>query len=87
MLVVGTWAGLRDQLKTYGTTLTRGAVVAQFEDQFASVRRLHFVMAESARHFVMFDAPKWFLAQLDTFLSDPAAAVLERGFPRAPAKQ
>lgn len=87
VLVVGSWAGLRDQLKAYGTTLTRNAVLSQFRDQFAQVRQLRFVLSDTARHFIMFDTPEWFFAQLDAFLSDPASAVRDRGLPSAPARQ
>jgi hypothetical protein len=57
-------------------------MVARFRDQYAELRRLHFAMAESARHFVMFDDPAWFFAQLDAFLADPAKATAVRGFTR-----
>ena len=79
-LVLGTWSGLHDQLKAYGVDLTRAAVVQTFEQQFAKLPRLHFALAETARHFIMFDDPQWFFAQLDAFLADPAKSVSVRGF-------
>jgi hypothetical protein len=79
-LVLGTWSGLRDQVKAYGVDLTRAAVVQTFDQQFTKLQRLHFALAETARHFIMFDDPAWFFAQLDAFLADPAASVADRGF-------
>lgn len=79
-LVLGTWAGLHDQLKAYGQDLPREAFVETFDQQFAKLSRLHFAMAERARHFMMFDDPDWFFAQLDAFLSRPDAVVQTRGF-------
>jgi pimeloyl-ACP methyl ester carboxylesterase len=79
-LVLGTWSGLHEQLKQYGMNLSREDVVATFETQFEEVKRLRFVLSETARHFIMFDDPQWFFEQLDAFLTDPAASVVERGF-------
>jgi len=81
-LVLGTWAGLHDQLKTYGMDLPREAFVQTFQEQFAKLSRLHFAMAERARHFIMFDDPAWFFAQLDAFLAKPDEVVRSRGFDR-----
>lgn len=80
VLVLGTWAGLSDQGKSFGASISRAAVVDQFEQQFANLPQLHFALAEHARHFVMFDDPMWFFAQLDAFLAHPAAATGDRGF-------
>jgi pimeloyl-ACP methyl ester carboxylesterase len=79
-LVLGTWAGLHEQLKAYGTDLSRAAVVETFEQQFARLPHLHFALAETARHFIMYDDPQWFFAQVDAFLADPAKVVSDRGF-------
>jgi pimeloyl-ACP methyl ester carboxylesterase len=81
-LVLGTWAGLHDQLKAYGIDLPRSAFEQTFETQFAKLPRLHFAMAERARHFIMFDDPAWFFAQLDGFLANPDTTVKTRGFER-----
>jgi len=78
-LVLGSWSGLHDQLKSYGVDLSRAAVVQTFDQQFAGLPRLHFALAETARHFIMYDDPAWFFAQVDAFLADPAAIVRERG--------
>ncbi len=41
--------------------------------------RLHFALAETSRHFIMFDDPTWFCGELDSFLTDPDAVVRTRG--------
>jgi pimeloyl-ACP methyl ester carboxylesterase len=79
-LVLGSWAGLHEQLKKYGMALSRADVIRTFEEQFAKLPKLHFAIAESARHFIMFDDPQWFFAQLDAFLSNPEQVVRSRGF-------
>jgi N-formylmaleamate deformylase len=81
-LVLGTWAGIRDQMQQTGLAITRDAVVENFSRQYAAVPRLHFALSESARHFVMFDDPAWFFQQVDRFLADPAAVTGDRGFTR-----
>jgi len=79
-LVLGTWAGLHDQLKKYGTEVARAAFERTFQQQFAELAKLHFAMADTARHFIMFDEPQWFFQQLDAFIADPDRVVLARGF-------
>jgi N-formylmaleamate deformylase len=73
-LVIGTWIGLRDH------GVDRNAAMQTFHDQYAGLARLHFAMTDTARHFVMFDDFPWFVAQVDGFLTDPDAAVRDRGF-------
>ncbi len=80
VLVVGTWAGLRDQLEQNGVKITREAVTTTFQNQFANLPHLHFVMADKARHFVMWDDPQWFFQQLDGFLAHPVMTAEDRGF-------
>jgi hypothetical protein len=80
--VLGTWAGLHEQLKGYGVDIPREGFLQTFEQQFAKLPRLHFAMAERSRHFIMFDDPQWFFAQLDAFVADPDVAVRARGFGR-----
>jgi pimeloyl-ACP methyl ester carboxylesterase len=77
-LLIGTWSGLRDQAQAFGGQVTREQVIGTFAQQFAKLRRLHFVLAEVARHFVMLDDPNWFFAQLDAFFADPERSVHER---------
>jgi pimeloyl-ACP methyl ester carboxylesterase len=79
-LVLGTWAGLHEQLSKYGMSVPREGFVQTFSEQYAKQPRLHFALAETARHFIMFDDPQWFFQQLDAFLADPAAVVQTRGF-------
>jgi len=81
-LLLGTWAGLHDQLAKYGMSLSRQDAVNTFREQFSGLSHLHFAMAETARHFIMFDDPRWFFAELDAFLADPMAVVQTRGFDR-----
>jgi pimeloyl-ACP methyl ester carboxylesterase len=81
-LVLGTWAGLHEQLKQYGITVTRDQITQTFATQYTKLPKLHFAMAETARHFIMFDDPQWFFQQVDGFMADPERAVRTRGFDR-----
>lgn len=80
-LVLGSWSGLHEQLKAYGTDVPRAEFVRTFDDQFSALPQLHFALADTARHFIMYDDPQWFFAQVDAFLADPAKTVRDRGFP------
>jgi pimeloyl-ACP methyl ester carboxylesterase len=66
LLVIGTWAGMK------GFT-TRARVDSTFRAQYANATRWHFVLADSARHFVMLDAPDWTWNTVDAYLADPTA--------------
>jgi pimeloyl-ACP methyl ester carboxylesterase len=79
-LVLGTWIGLQVQLKQYGQNVRREDFIDTFQQQYASLPHLHFVMCDTARHFIMFDDPRWFFQQLDAFLANPMAATTDRGF-------
>jgi pimeloyl-ACP methyl ester carboxylesterase len=79
-LLLGTWVGLKAQLAQGNVTVTRASVQETFQQQFATLPHLHFVISDTARHFIMFDDPNWFFAQLDVFLADPNAAAKDRGF-------
>jgi pimeloyl-ACP methyl ester carboxylesterase len=71
VLVIGTWVGLKD----YG--VTEDSATQLFQQQYAGVPHLQFVMAKQARHFVMWDDPAWFNTQVDGFLAtntQPASA-------------
>jgi pimeloyl-ACP methyl ester carboxylesterase len=81
-LVLGSWAGLRDQTKAYGTNLTKDMVVEAFRQQYQTLPKLHFAISETSRHFIMFDDPDWFFGQFDAFLADPAGTTADRGFTR-----
>lgn len=60
--------------------LGRADFLASFRQQYAGVPHLHFAMADHSRHFIMWDDPAWFFAQLDSFLAHPARATAQRGF-------
>jgi pimeloyl-ACP methyl ester carboxylesterase len=77
-LVLGTWNSLREQLAATGVTDPRASVVRTFDQQFARLPRMKLAINDTARHFVMFDDPRWFLAQLDAFLADPAAVAADQ---------
>jgi len=79
-LVLGTWIGLQEQIKQYVQNVRREDFVDTFQEQYANLPHLHFVMSDTARHFIMFDDPRWFFQQLDTFLANPMAATEDRGF-------
>ncbi len=87
VLVLGTWIGLKEQLKAYRLDLKREDFINTFQTQYTNLPALHFAMADSARHFIMFDDPAWFYRQLDAFLADPAAAARDRGFGNAGAQR
>jgi pimeloyl-ACP methyl ester carboxylesterase len=78
-LVLGTWIGMREQLAASGASDPRKVVVTTFQEQYAGLPRMKLVITDSARHFVMLDDSKWFFAQLDAFLADPAAATRPHG--------
>jgi len=63
-LVLGTWAAFAQ----YGG---EAAVRKTFDAQYVKLSGAHFAMAPKARHFIMYDDPQWFFAELDGFL--PAA--------------
>jgi N-formylmaleamate deformylase len=78
-LLLGTWIGLKAQLAQGNVTITRESVQTTFQEQFTNLPHLHFVMSDTARHFIMFDDPNWFFAQVDAFLADPISAAKDRG--------
>jgi pimeloyl-ACP methyl ester carboxylesterase len=80
VLALSTWKGVRDEvLAAAKFDIPRPFFLAAFSAQFAKLSRLHFVLSDTARHFIMFDDPSWFFEQLDAFLRDPDAAVKVRG--------
>ena len=81
VLALGTWRGIHDQVQASAEIdISREAFMHVFSAQFVKLPRLHFVLAETSRHFIMFDDPSWFFGELDSFLKDPDAAVRARGF-------
>jgi pimeloyl-ACP methyl ester carboxylesterase len=61
-LVLATWHGMPGE--------TREDVVQSFQSQYRTLRGVRLEVADRARHFVMWDDPSWFDAQLDGFLTD-----------------
>lgn len=72
VLVLGTWVGL----SAYG--VTKEAAIAEFREQYAGVNDFQFAMADKARHFVMWDDPAWFNAQVEGFLAHAGVTTAER---------
>jgi hypothetical protein len=68
-LVLGTWAGLHEQLKSYNIDISRADFVHTFETQFTKLPRLHFAMAE--RPGTSCSTTRVVLGELDAFLRDP----------------
>lgn len=62
VLVLGSWYGMRQ-------FTTRAATDSTFRAQFSGLPRSTFALADSARHFIMLDAPDWTWSQVDRFLA------------------
>jgi len=81
VLALSTWRGIHDEVQaTAKIDISREAFMQVFSAQFAKLPRLHFALADTSRHFIMFDDPAWFFAELDAFVRNPDAAVTTRGF-------
>lgn len=61
VLVLSTWIAYKDYT-------TREKSVATVEEQFAKLPQQTIRVSDTAKHFLMLDEPKWFFAELDTFL-------------------
>ncbi len=61
VLVLGAWVGYKD----YGAT--REATLALYEQQYKNVKNCKIIMSDTARHFIFFDEPEWFLSQTGAF--------------------
>ena len=72
VLVLGTWVGL----KAYG--VTKDQATSLFMEQYYGVKNMKFEMADTARHFVMWDDPAWFNSQVDQFLALNAASAIAK---------
>lgn len=64
VLVFGAWAAYQN----FGATKT--SVTAGYEDQFKDIPQARILVADSAYHFVFYDEPDWFYAELDSFLDN-----------------
>ncbi|MBL8240198.1 MAG: alpha/beta hydrolase [Bryobacterales bacterium] len=60
-LVLGSWSGMK-------SVTTREIVDGNFRKQYAALPGHRFALAETAQHFIMYDDPNWFFAQVDSFL-------------------
>lgn len=60
-LVLGTWVA-------YKQFAPREAIEANFAQQYARLPGVRVEMAESARHFIMYDDPAWMYDRIDRFL-------------------
>ncbi|MCK0132488.1 alpha/beta hydrolase [Flavobacteriaceae bacterium F08102] len=64
ILVFGSWYGGKD----YG--ITKEIVQANYENQFLKAGNCQIKIAETAKHFVMLDEPKWFINSVETFINN-----------------
>ena len=60
-LVLGTWAAYRDYT-------TRAAVEHTFRTQYQQLPGVQIALADTARHFIMYDQPDWMHARIEQFL-------------------
>jgi len=63
ILVFGSWYGAKD----YG--ITKDIVLANYKNQFLKADNCEIQIAETAKHFVMWDEPKWFINSVDAFIN------------------
>ena len=68
VLVLGAWVAYAP----YGST--KESTRAVFTQQYARLAGVRIEMSEAGKHFLMYDDPKWFLAQADAFLKQLALA-------------
>lgn len=62
--VLGAWIAYKDYGVTHETTLKN------FTDQYKNVKNINIQLTDTAKHFIMYDDPKWFFDQMDKFLSN-----------------
>ena len=60
-LVLGTWIAYRDYAP-------RAAIEATFQQQYAQLPGVRIALADTARHFIMYDQPDWMHARIEQFL-------------------
>ncbi|MBX2945624.1 MAG: alpha/beta hydrolase [Cyclobacteriaceae bacterium] len=61
--VLGAWIAYKD----YG--VTHESALKNFSDQYQHVKNVTIQLTDTAKHFIMYDDPKWFFEQMDKFLS------------------
>ena len=64
ILVLGSWYGAKD----YG--ITQEIVKTNYEKQFSKSKNCKIIIAETAKHFIMWDQPQWFLTTIETFIEN-----------------
>jgi len=64
ILVLGSWYGLKD----YG--ITKEMVKGNYDKQFKTAKHYSIKIAETAKHFIMWDDPDWFYQQVKRFLNN-----------------
>lgn len=62
ILVLGAWYSG----KNYG--MTEASVRKTFENQFQLAENVQIEIAPTARHFIMWDNPEWFMAKVTEFI-------------------
>ena len=60
-LVLGTWIAYKDYAP-------RAATEATFRSQYRQLPGVRVAMADTARHFIMYDDPDWLHASIEQFL-------------------
>ena len=60
-LVLGTWIAYKDYAP-------RAAIEATFQQQYAQLPGVQIALADTARHFIMYDQPEWMVARIEQFL-------------------
>ncbi|PLY46308.1 alpha/beta hydrolase [Janthinobacterium sp. ROICE36] len=60
-LVLGTWIAYKDYAP-------RTAIEATFQQQYAQLPGVKVALADTARHFIMYDQPDWMVARIEQFL-------------------
>ena len=60
-LVLGTWIAYKDYAP-------RAAIEATFQRQYAQLPGVRIALADTARHFIMYDQPGWMVARIEQFL-------------------
>lgn len=63
ILVFGSWYGAKD----YG--ITKKTVEANYKNQFSKADNCKIIVAETAKHFIMWDEPKWFINSVEAFIN------------------
>jgi pimeloyl-ACP methyl ester carboxylesterase len=66
-LVMGAWTGYKDYT-------TREKTDISLRKQYAKLAGVTLRITDTARHFIMWDDPKWMFAQVDEFLAERSAA-------------